>query len=355
MARMLSSGATGADVVDLQLRLNSSPPTQLAPLSVDGIFGPKTRARVVEFQTNNGLVADGIVGPKTWAALQAGVIVFGPPRNGIDCGTNDPANRGMVSQIAHAFGRALVELGLIPEGAAFNPFGGGGLTLPKLPNLPGLPSLPSLPSLPTFRRLTAGEEATARSVFANSIDFTTVFISDKSGAGNRPFTAAIPVPATLSTQFAVNGIVQVMNLGSSAASPKRDLLIHELTHVWQSQHAANKLAFMANSVACQGAAVAANLAVVANALSNLDLATANAIRSHKDFPGFFPFSAYAHIRGNPFSSYAAEQIANQVEHGVTSIVSHVSSVAAGAVDAGNTVCLGNNTNIEDVRLSTVTP
>lgn len=145
MARMLSSGATGADVVDLQLRLNSSPPTQLALLSVDGIFGPKTRARVVEFQTNNGLAAD------------------------------------------------------------------------------------------------------------------------------------------------------------------------------------------------------------------LDLATANAIRSHKDVPGFFPFSAYAHIRGNPFSSYAAEQIANQVEHGVTSIVSHVASVAAGAVDAGNTVCLGNNTNIEDVRLSTVIP
>jgi len=346
---MLSLGATGADVVDLQSRLNSSPPTQLTLLKVDGIFGPKTRARVVEFQATHGLVADGIVGPKTWAALQAQSVVVVPPRGGIDCGTNDPANRGMISQIASAFGRGLVELGLIPEGAAFNPFSGGGLALPSLPGLP------SLPSMPTFRRLTAGEETTARSVFASSIDFSTVFISDKSGAGNRPFTAAIPVPATLSTQFAVNGIVQVMNLGSSAASPGRNLLIHELTHVWQSQHASNKLAFMANSVACQGAAVAANLALVAAAVANLDFATAKAIQSHKDFPGFFPFSAYAHVRGNPFSSYAAEQIANQVEHGVASIVGHVSGVGVGAVDAGNTVCLGNNTNIEDVRLSTVSP
>lgn len=37
--------------------------------SVDGIYGSKTRAAVVKFQKNNGLVADGIVGSKTAAAL----------------------------------------------------------------------------------------------------------------------------------------------------------------------------------------------------------------------------------------------------------------------------------------------
>jgi hypothetical protein len=183
-----------------------------------------------------------------------------------------------------------------------------------------------------------------------------VFISDKAGAQNRPFTAAIPVPASISNSFGIpSGIVQVMNLGASAAAPSRDLLIHELTHVWQSQHATNKMKFMKNSLACQGAAIAANVAEVAAALANLDLAKANAIKSHKDFPGFFPFSSYAYVKGNPFNTYAAEQIANQVEHGISAIVTHVAAAAAGAVDADNDTSLTNDTNIEDVRLSTVTP
>ena len=37
--------------------------------SVDGIYGPKTKAAVVLFQKKNGLSADGIVGVKTAAAL----------------------------------------------------------------------------------------------------------------------------------------------------------------------------------------------------------------------------------------------------------------------------------------------
>ena len=37
--------------------------------SVDGSFGPKTRAAVKSFQGRKGLVRDGYVGPKTWRAL----------------------------------------------------------------------------------------------------------------------------------------------------------------------------------------------------------------------------------------------------------------------------------------------
>ncbi len=37
--------------------------------AVDGIYGPKTKQAVINFQRKNGLVADGIVGKKTAAAL----------------------------------------------------------------------------------------------------------------------------------------------------------------------------------------------------------------------------------------------------------------------------------------------
>lgn len=36
---------------------------------LDGIFGPRTRADVVQFQTTHGLTPDGVVGAKTWNAL----------------------------------------------------------------------------------------------------------------------------------------------------------------------------------------------------------------------------------------------------------------------------------------------
>lgn len=39
------------------------------PVTVDGIFGPKTDAAVRAFQMDKHLSVDGIVGPKTWSAL----------------------------------------------------------------------------------------------------------------------------------------------------------------------------------------------------------------------------------------------------------------------------------------------
>ncbi len=57
----LRQGNTGEQVKCLQTILN---------INSDGIFGPKTKAAVVEFQKNNGLVADGIVGPRTRAKIQ---------------------------------------------------------------------------------------------------------------------------------------------------------------------------------------------------------------------------------------------------------------------------------------------
>jgi hypothetical protein len=178
--------------------------------------------------------------------------------------------------------------------------------------------------------LTSAQQSTARGVFGSSLDFSRIFLSDKTGLGGLPFTMAIN---TTFIPGLPSGFIQVMNCGT--LTPSTTLLIHELTHVWQSQHATSPTQFMGNSVAGQAAALAANLSSGAS--------------SHSDFPTHFPFSTYAFLPGSPFGDYAAEQIANQVEHGITAIVSHVSGVAAGAVDADNNTSLATP-RIEDRRL-----
>ena len=70
---MLKVGSSGQDVRDLQEMLNLA--VLLQPLlTVDGVFGPKTNARVVLFQRQAKLVPDGIVGPKTSKALVGAVL-----------------------------------------------------------------------------------------------------------------------------------------------------------------------------------------------------------------------------------------------------------------------------------------
>jgi peptidoglycan hydrolase-like protein with peptidoglycan-binding domain len=68
MGRLIRQGCTGADVRAVQDVLNFHV-RRLAPLAVDGDFGPLTHARLVEFQKSNQLTADGIVGPRTMAKL----------------------------------------------------------------------------------------------------------------------------------------------------------------------------------------------------------------------------------------------------------------------------------------------
>lgn len=43
---------------------------RLLGVTVDGIYGPKTRVAVVRHQTKHKLVDDGIIGPNTWATLE---------------------------------------------------------------------------------------------------------------------------------------------------------------------------------------------------------------------------------------------------------------------------------------------
>jgi hypothetical protein len=65
MLRNLTQGSRGPDVVALQQGLNLRKLPQDQALVEDGVFGPKTRAAVIQFQQRNQLTADGIVGPKT--------------------------------------------------------------------------------------------------------------------------------------------------------------------------------------------------------------------------------------------------------------------------------------------------
>jgi peptidoglycan hydrolase-like protein with peptidoglycan-binding domain len=68
MSIYLSQGAIGSNVKHLQVMLNYLV-VQKEQLKVDGIFGPKTRTNVVQFQQTSNLGQDGIVGPLTSKAL----------------------------------------------------------------------------------------------------------------------------------------------------------------------------------------------------------------------------------------------------------------------------------------------
>ncbi len=68
----LREGSIRPEVIDLQyLLLNRGGATEATLGQADGIFGPKTKAAVLTFQTNKALIQDGIVGPKTWEVLAA--------------------------------------------------------------------------------------------------------------------------------------------------------------------------------------------------------------------------------------------------------------------------------------------
>lgn len=68
---IISEGSTGDFVRELQEYLNIAADKypSISKLNIDGIFGPKTKAAVIEFQKLNNLTPDGIVGTNTWEVL----------------------------------------------------------------------------------------------------------------------------------------------------------------------------------------------------------------------------------------------------------------------------------------------
>lgn len=68
---VIQKGSKGAAVKKLQQALGME--------IIDGDFGNKTQARVMEFQRQKGLAVDGVVGHKTWVALQVPKIPVKKP------------------------------------------------------------------------------------------------------------------------------------------------------------------------------------------------------------------------------------------------------------------------------------
>lgn len=68
--RTLSSGTSGSDVAELQVRVAGWAGYGIV-MSIDGSFGAQTKTAVTNFQKAYGLAADGVAGPNTYAKIYA--------------------------------------------------------------------------------------------------------------------------------------------------------------------------------------------------------------------------------------------------------------------------------------------
>jgi uncharacterized radical SAM superfamily Fe-S cluster-containing enzyme len=320
MPKMISMGSQGPDVVTCQGGLNTVIPK--APLlAVDGKFGPKTLQRVKEFQTKNALVADGIFGPKSWAKLEASLAAAMSQSSNLAkvtpvcCG-------GEASLLAQsiALGRhydafaSLLGLGNTassPAAAARSPRSG---TLNfGTPATAGAGAASTIAGFTGVRKVSLAEKAVLIAVFGSSIDFDKVVMTSMTGAGGRAFVL------TIGSASPGGPAINIVNAG---ASPTNKTLVHEFTHVWQSQHSSNPTQYMVSAIACQA------LEATTNAGLSVPIC-----------------SAYAYVPGKKFGEYNVEQIAQMVCKGEAAIAAHCKAAAKNKLDLG-AMAIERNVTIE---------
>jgi hypothetical protein len=240
------------DVETVQKLLNRVPREKGGPaalLKVDGLCWQKTTAAIERFQKIGcGFKwPDRLISPgkRTWIELDKYDQPAAPlPAEEPKCG---PYHAELASS-------------LVPGGTTKNFFVGKYLPVP----------------------LDAWQRTVARSVFGTSLDLDAVLVVYRKPPGAKGMCVVGPSPGQ-------NTLI--------LCSSVKELLIHELTHVWQSQHhsSAGKCTW--------------------NSLESQKLAEARGE------------SAYWYIPKKPFGEYAAEQIADQVENGEPPIVDHIRSRA----------------------------
>ncbi|MGB7219942.1 MAG: hypothetical protein WBD07_14175 [Vicinamibacterales bacterium] len=259
------SGSVGAngknrveDVKTVQAILNRVPPAEggpATPLKVDGLCYQKTTAAIERFQKIGcGFKwPDRIIEPdhKTWIALNR-YDPAEPPAPPVPAEPPEPPKCSSHGVLLHST--------LAPGASSSSAFVGKYLPV----------------------KLDAWQRSVARGVFGDSLDLDSIFVVYRTPPGGKGFCSVGPMPGQ-----------NTLMLSSSA----KELLIHELTHVWQSQHHATAGKFMWNSAMSQ-----------------------NLANSNGESP-------YWYVVGDPFGKYAAEQIADMVENGEGYIVDHVRSRA----------------------------
>jgi hypothetical protein len=100
-----------------------------------------------------------------------------------------------------------------------------------------------------LRNLSGAEEALARSVFLHYLPYRHIYISDVLGLGGAPFTFRLMV------RFIINLGPAAFNDGADSTTYWQETLIHELTHVWQSQRHWFPWLYVAQSVIAQCGAI----------------------------------------------------------------------------------------------------
>jgi len=94
---LLERGETGDAVADLQRQLRA---LNYYQGNIDGDYGPRTEAAVIDFQRSQGLTVDGIVGPATAAALDSAATRSASPQAAVNASPEAPVGSSSPAPVA---------------------------------------------------------------------------------------------------------------------------------------------------------------------------------------------------------------------------------------------------------------